>query len=297
MICPICKSARFIRPFHTGVTSWEYPGRFNFVRCHRCGLVFQFPRVPQSKIAQYYDPHSYWGRVTDAWAEYAPLYITIFRLQPPGSILDVGCGLGLFLSQFQLRGWQTLGTEISPHMVKYARRTYGLEVLTGDLLTLPIRRTFDVITLNNVLEHLYEPRLTLAKVHRLLKPHGLLAIVVPNIASLSHTVFGRRWYHLQPGRHVYHFSPASLAKLLSLTGFKILKIDHTYWRHNYYSWFCNFRYNCSPRFVSGHPATSSQPSWRLNLGKIAAIIAASAGALLGQILGRGEVITVYARKV
>ena len=55
-------------------------------------------------------------------------------------------------------------------MVKYARRTYGLEVLTGDLLTLPIRRTFDVITLNNVLEHLYEPRLILAKVHRLQTP-------------------------------------------------------------------------------------------------------------------------------
>lgn len=296
MTCPICKSARHIRPLYTGITSWEYPGRFNFVRCHTCGLVFQSPRIAASRVDRYYDPKSYWGQVTDAWAEYAPLYKNIFRFFSRGSILDVGSGLGLFLSEFKRRGWSTLGTEISLAMAKYARRTYGLRILTGDLLHLNIKRKFGVITLNNVLEHLYQPRQTLAKVYRLLRPGGLVVIVVPNIASLGHLVFGRRWYHLQPGRHVYHFSPATLTRLLHLTGFKVLKISHSYWRHNYYSWFCNFRFNYSPRFTTGHPSTPSKPSLHLGFGKLLAVILAASGAILGQITGHGEVITVYCHR-
>lgn len=297
MTCPICKSARHIQSFYKDITTWEYPGRFNFVRCSQCGLVFQSPRVPEKEVGQYYNPRTYWGEVRNPWIEYSPLYKYIFKFKLAGSILDIGSGLGLFLSEFKRRGWQTLGTEISPDMVKYARRTYGLRILAGDLLHLKIQQSFDVVTLNNVLEHLYQPRQTLIKVHKLLKPHGLLVIVVPNIGSLGHLVFGRYWYHLQPGRHMYHFSPATLTRLLHLTGFKILKISHSYWRHNYYSWFCNLRYNYSPRFTSGgQPSRPSQPSFRLSLAKIAAVILAAAGAALGQFFGHGEVITVYCRR-
>lgn len=296
MTCPICKSARYIQSFYKDITTWEYPGRFNFVRCRACGLVFQSPRVSQDQVSQYYDPKSYWGQVTDAWTEYAPLYKNIFHFLSRGSILDIGSGLGLFLSEFKHRSWSTLGTEISPEMAKYSRRTYGLRILRGDLLRLRIKRKFDVVTLNNVLEHLYQPRQTLAKVHRLLQPHGLLVIVVPNIVSLGHLVFGRRWYHLQPGRHLYHFSPATITKLLELTGFRIIKISHSYWRHNYYSWFSNIRYNYSPRFATGQPHIPSRPSFHLNLGKLIAVILASTGAILGQIFGHGEVITIYCRR-
>ena len=133
MTCPVCKSARFDR-YYTGITSWEYPGRFNFVCCRHCGLILQHPRVPQDRIGQYYNPQSYWGEVHDAWQEYAPLYRAIFKSRSSaGSILDVGSGLGLFLSEFKKRGWQTLGTEISPDMVRHDHRTYGLNILRGEL--------------------------------------------------------------------------------------------------------------------------------------------------------------------
>lgn len=301
--CPICNSVKHLTPLYTDITSWDYPGHFNIRKCSNCGLLIQSPRVPESEVGHYYDPKTYWGEVFDPWHEYSPLYKTIFNFHPlPGSILDIGSGLGLFLSEFSKRNWHCLGTEISPDMISYSRKKYHLKVLRGDLSHLKISDTlFDVISLNNVLEHLYYPQRALTKIHGLLQPSGLLVIVVPNIDSLGSYLFKRHWFHLQPGRHLTHFSPATLNLLLSKTGFRTIKINHSYWRHNYYSWFLNFKYNFSPKYSHHQNKSSVSKETKFSLivffGKILATAISFIGAAMGQIIRRGEVITVYAQKV
>jgi predicted SAM-dependent methyltransferase len=88
-------------------------------------------------------------------------------------------------------------------------------------------RHFDVVRLSHVLEHLPSPRKSLGKVHRLLRPGGLLWVEVPNAASLERRLFHRHWCHWDLPRHLYHFTPTTLVRLLRDTGFRprVVKCD------------------------------------------------------------------------
>lgn len=317
--CDICRSDKYLSFLWRDVTTWEHPGKFNFVKCRRCGLVFQSPRAPFEQAVNYYPLESYWGRdirkvrKTKGWLKeraymFDFLYKGIFSRKKRGAILDIGSGLGLFLSKFKEKGWEVLGTDISQDVAKYSKKAFGVKVLVGDVVKLDLpKKHFDVVTMNGVFEHVYTPRKTLTKIRQLLKDEGILVIVVPNIESLGSLIYGKGWYHLQPGRHIYQFSPKTLSQLLEETSFSIEKISHSYWAHNYYSLFENFRFRVSPRFkkattgglVEGNVkdlAKSSKFSLIKEFGKIVGRTLAFIGSVIEPIIGRGEVITVYAKK-
>ncbi len=311
--CPICQTQRHLQPLYLGVTTWEYPGQFNYLKCSRCGLVIQSPRVPANQVGQYYHSKTYWGwDVTKAhqqldWAsvrqqQYGPLYKYILSYKPPGKILDIGSGLGLFLSLFKERGWETWGTEISVPVAKFGKKTFGIQAKIGQLekLNLP-QKYFDVITLSGVFEHLYEPRMVLRKIRTLIKPDGLLVLVVPNIESMGSIIFASRWKSLEPGRHVFHYSPTNLAHMLKMEKFTVTKTCHDYWIHNYYSLFTNIKYLLSPKFKklpqggAANPKVNvPAPSLTKFIGKLGADVLAFGGAIVEPLVGRGESIVVYA---
>ena len=112
---------------------------------------------------------------------------------------------------------------------------------------------------------------------------------------------------MQPGRHIYHFSPKTISELLIDTGFEVIEIKHSYWAHNYYSLFENIRFRLSPRFMKRHRgglakgsvsdlAVPSKFSLVKEAGKVVAKVLANLGAMIEPIVGKGEVITVYAKK-
>lgn len=288
--CPICKTDKYLAPFLTDITTWEHPGQFNLLKCGQCGLVLQSPRVPQSQIHKYYPKETYWGhdlKVKDRESKFGPLYKEIFNRYSAGKILDIGSGVGLFMSKFRELGWEVWETEIS--------KKTGIKMLIGDFLDLNLpQKYFDVVTLSSVLEHLYTPRQTLLKIAKVIKDDGLLVISVPNINSLGRYFFGKKLYSLQPGRHLYHFTPQTLTLLLKKTGFRAEKIDYFYWSHSYYNIFNSLRYHYSPKFTKTSPV-SAKPA--IEFGKLAAHVFTFILTVLGQVLHKGEVFTVYARKV
>ena len=138
-----------------------------------------------------------------------------------GRVLDVGCGRGLLLREFQRCGWEVQGTEVSHQAANYAREVLGLKVATGDLpnLNLPPNH-FDAVTLWHVLEHLPDPRLWLAEVNRILKPGGALFIGVPNFGGWEARLCRDKWFHLDVPRHLTHFTRNSLTVALQDSGFR-----------------------------------------------------------------------------
>lgn len=317
--CTFCQTDKYLSLFWRGVTTWEHQGRFNFVKCTQCGLVFQSPRVPFSEAVSYYPSESYWGRdvrkaeLKPGWKKerekaFGFLYRGIFKRKNKGTVLDIGSGLGLFLSKFKELGWRVVGTDISSDVAGYSKRVFGVKVLIGDVtkMILPDKH-FDLVTLNGVFEHIYNPRETLYKIKKVLKDRGLLVIVVPNIESLGYSIHKKEWYHLQPGRHIYQFSSSTITKLLLDTGFKVEEISHSYWAHNYYSLYENFRFRFSPRFkkakggglAKGSPGNLSKPagfSLIKEIGKVVGAVLAFTGSIVEPVIGKGEVITVYAKK-
>lgn len=145
-------------------------------------------------------------------------------------ILDVGCGNGSYLSSLKKLGWeaetQLYGIDFPNETLMHLKKYEHINIIEGDFLdiTLP-ENFFDIITLRHVLEHLPDPTSALKKAFTLLKPNGIILINVPNFKSFEALViFREKWRHIDAPRHLYHFSPKTLKKLLSNTGFVVEKI-------------------------------------------------------------------------
>lgn len=144
-----------------------------------------------------------------------------------GKILDVGCGLGLALAVYRERGWIPFGVEPSPVASRYAREVLGLTVHQGELVDARFpSASMDVIQFRHTLEHMPSPSVELNETHRILRPPGLLVVMVPNAAGLDARLFGRWWVAWDLPRHLFHFTPRTAAALLAKAGFRVEKIAY-----------------------------------------------------------------------
>ena len=134
-----------------------------------------------------------------------------------GSVLDVGCGTGEFLHTMKQAGWQTRGLEPDEGARAFAKTSYGLDVSQPvDLFSLD--GTYDVVTLWHVLEHVHRLHDYLDRLRELIGKAGTLIIAVPNYTSPDAQHYGAHWAAYDVPRHLYHFSPASMRKLLERHG-------------------------------------------------------------------------------
>jgi 2-polyprenyl-3-methyl-5-hydroxy-6-metoxy-1,4-benzoquinol methylase len=134
-------------------------------------------------------------------------------------LLDVGCGDGAQLGALLHKGWVAAGLEVDPRAVEAARRR-GLPVGLGPLApeTTP-DEGYEVVTLNNVLEHVPQPLAMLEECYRAMGRNGTLVVVTPNSSGWGHRVFKQHWRELDPPRHLFLFNAANLRLLLSRAGF------------------------------------------------------------------------------
>ena len=199
------------------------------VRCDRCDLVREATRPAKTDSvydADYYSTESakggYANYVLDAEINRITfterLHAIERRLGRKGRLLDVGCALGDFVEVARDLGWDAEGIEISAYAAAQAQAR-GLRVHTGTLeeVDLP-QRSYDVVTLYDVVEHLTDPIATLQLVRGLLRPDGVVHMVTPNVGGLQARVLGSRWYHYKPGEHIYLFSPKTAREVVERSG-------------------------------------------------------------------------------
>jgi len=140
-----------------------------------------------------------------------------------GSLLEIGCGSGMYLDLMRALGWRRVaGVDISARALAQAKELLGLEVYCGELKEVGFDdESFDAVSLSHTLEHIAEPAALLGELHRIMKPNGRIAIVVPNIDSLAARRFGANWFHLDAPRHMVNFTGRALATALAQAGFII----------------------------------------------------------------------------
>lgn len=95
-------------------------------------------------------------------------------------ILDIGCGLGVYVRKFREFSDDVVGIDIDPKRLREgARTTPGLMLAVGEYL--PFRDdAFDVVVLNEVIEHVQDDQATIAEAVRILRPGGRIVIYAPN---------------------------------------------------------------------------------------------------------------------
>jgi SAM-dependent methyltransferase len=219
--------------------------RFLIVRCRDCGLAYTNPRPSPRCMGRFYPedytPHAYRNSAASRqkwrlWQRRDSL-VPVLPLPPGGRLLDFGCGSGDLLQEMHQRGWRVTGLDLSPLVVRHIREQLGLTAFAGTLPHPELRPgTFEAVTMSQSLEHLHDPLCALREAHRLLVPGGRIAITVPNIEGLPFRWFGADWFGLDVPRHLTHFSPHTLARMLTAAGFEVggvYPLRHNSWlRHS-----------------------------------------------------------------
>ncbi len=256
--CFLCGSADADPVWTTPDRALGVPGIYTVVCCRGCGFLYQRPRVPDERLADCYPDHyprhqepsprvPFKGsrrRVSAVrWALAAGLGYRAFRdgtvplltrlrgrlllrrLRwdcPPwigqGRYLDVGCGSGAALGVARALGWQVAGIEPDEAAAEKARR-FAEEIYIGDALSAPFPPgRFDLVTAMHVVEHVPDPVRLVRRMADWLAPGGLLIIEVPNADGLGARLFGRAWSGLELPRHLSHFSPETLRRVVERAG-------------------------------------------------------------------------------
>lgn len=198
------------------------------VQCRKCGLRYVNPRLKSDLIVQGYAE----GTDENFVSQETGRIITFERcmkfieqyIPQQGKLLDIGTAGGTFLHVAKQHGWDVSGVEPNAWLCEWGNKRYGLEIKPGilDDHRFPAR-SFDVITLWDVLEHVSDPKKTLLEINRLLKPGGLLVVNYPDAGSWIARAMGRRWvFYLSV--HLYYFTPQTIRHMLTLTGYHVLKI-------------------------------------------------------------------------
>lgn len=136
-------------------------------------------------------------------------------------VLDVGCGDGTFLSLLS-ENWRKSGVELNLERAEQAKAK-GIDVTICDILDADFPQRFDLITMYEVIEHLYRPAEVLRKARSMLVSDGLLVISTPDSDSAIARLRGSSWwsYHYPP--HIFFFGHSSFENVISECGFRIAK--------------------------------------------------------------------------
>lgn len=221
---------------------------YRVVRCRRCDLVYVNPRPSPKALESQYSVETYVKRQEEraddvSWRPAALARLaSIERYEPrKGTLLDVGCSTGWFMSAASDGGWSVTGIDVSASAVAH-NRAGGLDAHVATLECHNLAHgSFDVITMFDSIEHMPSPMRALRAAHEILGENGLLVITTPNVDGLMpfvvYQLFGRTmglWEHPTPPGHVFQFSATTLTAALDRAGFEEIfrkteriPLDHT----------------------------------------------------------------------
>lgn len=144
-----------------------------------------------------------------------------------GKILDVGCGIGLFIDLLAKNSrykWEIFGLDINKKLINVAKKRNKTTKFYSTKITkcnFP-NDFFDCITCFDVLEHDLNIRANLSEINRIIKRTGILLIQVPNNSSIMTWLTGTNWDWWIPEDHLLHFTPSVLVNILNKSGFKVV---------------------------------------------------------------------------
>ena len=220
---------------------------YNLCRCEACGYIFDNPRPTLAAIVDFYSaPKKYdtWLVVEDSREELWKRRLKkLLKHAERGNLLDVGTGTGQFLNLAKPYFNRVSGTEVSQTALKIAKEKYSLDISQGQIedCNLP-KNSFDTITLFHVLEHVPDPKKSIARCKELLETGGVLLVCVPNdvLAWTSKVKILGKKFGLRPFQkfspkvgvprvftsneiHLSHFAPPVLRRLLEQSGLEVIE--------------------------------------------------------------------------
>ncbi len=218
--CPAC-----------GASSWRVLSRFRRVGllgCAVCGLAYTGRQPSAEELAAWYADYPVDQYLPPATAvrleELVRSFASYRRL---GTLLDVGAGSGHLLTAAVRAGWTAHAVETGPRQCEQlAARGFALHEPLLECSSVD-DRSFDVVVLQEVIEHMRDPAGELREVARILRPGGLLYVTCPNFGSLSRRFLGPRWRVVEYPEHLNYFTPSALRSLTARNGLREVSVATT----------------------------------------------------------------------
>lgn len=230
-VCPRCDSESYTTLYSGEDRLYGTTERiFHIIECCGCNLIRIDPMPKPEELSQFYPETYWWEADSGAVSRLSELYrkfvladhirFAAAAAAPPGPVLDVGCGGGLFLDGMEQRGFVGFGSDVSLQAAKVCSRRFAIPAVCGSLPNLPFRaQSFGLVTMFHVLEHLHDPMGAIAAARELLPPGGRLVVQTPNAECWQMLLLGERWSGFDIPRHLINFSARDLQELLEYSGF------------------------------------------------------------------------------
>jgi 2-polyprenyl-3-methyl-5-hydroxy-6-metoxy-1,4-benzoquinol methylase len=216
---------------------------FTVVKCDNCNLVQVNPQPTFDEVIKYYSNDYFTKRSDRGYDNYYSDKIKseierVFKLNledldffswesnlsETKSTIDIGCAAGYFVNFMKNRGWTAHGIEIAEGPATFGKENLGLNIFQEDFLNWDtnISNKFDLITLWASIEHLHQPKETLEKIYKHLKPNGRMILSTCRY-GLQAKIKGINWRYLNVPEHLYYYSLNNIIQLSSSIGFKKIK--------------------------------------------------------------------------
>jgi SAM-dependent methyltransferase len=246
-VCPVCEGSEYRDKYRLT--------HFSILDCTTCDLVFLWPRPTEEEIRELFE-NLYTkgeGSVPELKSYYSfcyddepsnplvQLYETwldkIEAVNPPGKILDIGSGTGLFLSVARRRGWEPFGIDESEEATAHARDHFGLDVRIGEFSQFAREGlSFDAITGWDIIEHAREPVSLVRAARESLAPGGVMGLSTPNQSNIIDLI-AKTIYRLSARRvkgplekfyieqHFIYFTDRTLTDALRRGGMEVISTE------------------------------------------------------------------------
>lgn len=237
--CSVCGRITDHSIFLLNGIDWEYgvKGRFHQGKCSGCGLVTMIPMPTPESIISFY-PDSYHGYQAGGGNNFLTKWLIRRNLKQRehfyaslignrAQILDVGSAEGGHFDVWkENRDWEIFGFEFNEHAAALGRSA-GRDIQTATMETYNSQgKTFDLIIMNHLLEHVIDPMDTVRKAYNLLKPGGFIVGETPNIASLDFILFREYWGGCHWPRHLHQFTPFTIKTMLKNSGYSSITFQY-----------------------------------------------------------------------
>lgn len=245
MPCPICGSRKSKQLLRLNCGNFDQSILYRFVRvvaCLQCGHIYnklssqEIINLKKYYEAEYAQINIESGDKTgdrpgssgaNALNRYARLYSLIANhIKTSHNILDVGCATGGFLDYLRGHGFKHLyGIDMIKTYVKHAQKKKIHKIKIGQAESMPFAdNSMDLLVMDQVLEHLVDPRKAFREAKRVLIKDGMLCISVPDASRYNKRFFfDFFWFLLR--EHVQHFDADHLKLLGMQAGFQL--VDHS----------------------------------------------------------------------
>jgi len=223
--CPLCGAEEFApRVAQAG---------FRMVECASCGLWYLNPMPTRAALealygSAYYESADACGGGYADYASMAEDHRDTFRRRlalveghvGQGRLLDVGAGYGYLADAATPRFAERWVVEMSAAAARQVSSAH--KVVVGDIESVELPRDyFDVVSLQDCLEHLPDPGAALERIRGVLRPGGALFAVTPNVDSWVSRVQRDNWVSLKFPEHVILYSRETLRRVLEGNGFAV----------------------------------------------------------------------------